>query len=178
MNVKSLALASAVFITALTTRGQGTVQFANNGTGVNAPVYLLDGVTKASGPDYTAELLAGPMAPNLSSLATTGFLTGSGAGYFDGGTVSIPTVPGGSFAFAQVRFWSTSAGSYSGAQATPGAVWGQSPIFQIFTGDPSVPTPPAQLSGLSSAGLMFVPEPSSVALSCLAVGALYLFRRR
>ncbi len=63
--------------------GQGTVQFSNLsafGT-VNAPVYQSDGLTPLSGSQFLAELLAGTTANNLTSIATSGFLTGTAAGF-------------------------------------------------------------------------------------------------
>jgi hypothetical protein len=77
--------------------GQGTLEFknVNVAAGVNAQVFESDHITKLSGPQFMAELAAGLDINNLTPLATTGFLTGNGAGYFDGGTQTINGVGGG-----------------------------------------------------------------------------------
>jgi len=67
----------------LNAAAQGTVVFNNIHDGiVNAPIYQSDAMTKLSGPQYMAELLAGPSASDLTHIATTSFLTGAEAGYF------------------------------------------------------------------------------------------------
>ena len=109
--------------------GQGTVAFSNRsfpGGGVNAPVYQFDGVTLLSGPQFMAELLAGPSADNLAFVAATGFLTDTGAGYFNGGTPSISTVFPRDTAWVQVDVWNTASGaSFVQARASglPNSWW-------------------------------------------------------
>src|SRR5689334_7523810 len=95
--------AGLILLTSLTAHGQGTVWFANfdAGTGLNAPVFMDDGVTPLSGSSYTVALLAGPNDTSLQLIAKTNFLSGAQAGYFNGGAQSIPTVEGGSIA----RIW-------------------------------------------------------------------------
>ena len=93
--MKTYALLSLVLVSAVATHAQGTVLFANlgaTGSGLNAPVYQSDGVTRLSGSQFMAELLGGPSQSSLAQIATTGFLQGNGAGYFSGGTQSINTV--------------------------------------------------------------------------------------
>lgn len=162
---------------------QGTVNFVNvnSGAGLNAPIFLNDGTTKV-GSGFTAELMAGASAGSLASVATTGFLTGAGAGYFQGGTVVIPGVAGGANAFLQVRVFATSSGSFAAASAA-GLLntYGQSGVFSVATGNPgaSPPIVPAVLTGLTSFNLNpAIPEPSSLALAGLGAAALLAFRRR
>jgi hypothetical protein len=162
--------------------GQGTINFinVNSGSGLNSPVFLNDG-TKVSGPGVTAELLAGTSFADLRSVATTGFLTGAAAGYFNGGVISIPGVPGGGIGFFQVRAWSTAAGSFEAAEANYRVyLSGQSSIWSQPTGDLSAvpPTPPPALTGLGSFGLNnLIPEPSIFGLAGLGV-TLSCVRRR
>lgn len=100
-----LAVTFATFA-CMTTQAQGTVFFANlQQGGPNAPVYQSDGVTKASGPQFMAELLGGPSADQLAFVAQKGFVTG---GYFLSSNESIPNVaPGvahGSVVFTASHF--------------------------------------------------------------------------
>ncbi|HVV70590.1 MAG TPA: hypothetical protein VHI52_03685, partial [Verrucomicrobiae bacterium] len=70
--MKSVALLALILASTVVARGQGTIDFVNlAGFGqVNAPVYESDGVTKCSGPQFMAELLAGPSGNTLASIAT------------------------------------------------------------------------------------------------------------
>jgi len=157
---------------------QGTVNFANVGVGLNAPIFLSDGTTKVPSTGFTAELLAGPSIGTLASVATTGFLP-SAPGYFNGGPVTITSVAPGAIGFFQVRLFTTASGSFAAAQAAnlPNT-WGQSAIFQNTTGGVgSPPSPPATLTGLSPT-FLFVPEPSVLALAALGSASLLISRRR
>src|SRR5690242_189776 len=96
--MKVLSLFILIINVSARSYAQGTVDFRNinPGNGINAPVYESDGVTPLSGSQFTAELLGGPSANNLASIATTGFLTGAGAGYYNGGERQIQGIlPGG-----------------------------------------------------------------------------------
>jgi len=165
---------------------QGTVNFANVQGSLNVPVYQNDGTTKLSGSTYMAELMAGTTAGNINiSVATSGFLTGAGAGYFSGGAKTITGIAGGATAWLQVRFWNTANGSTFAAAAASGAgnSFGTSNPFSVTLGDPGAvpPTTPAALSGLAGQSLKLntsVPEPSSLALAGLGAAAMLVFRRR
>jgi len=167
---------------ALVTEGQGTIQFINIdvGHGVNAPVYESDGVTKLAGPRFMAELLVGPSAANLASIAAIGFLTGSSAGYFNGGTQIINNIFTGGTAWVEVRVWNTSSGS-SYPQAVASGLpnsWWQSSVFTVTLGGGTInPFPPAPLTGLGNSPVYLnsVPEPCTLALAGLGA-AILLFR--
>jgi len=182
--VKALAAVVLVFASALAAWGQGTLRFSNAPNGVsgpNAPVHESDGVTKCSGPQFMADLLAGPSADSLSLIASTGFLTGNGAGYFFGGTATVNTVAGGATAWVQVDVWNTSSGASFQAAKVSGMPnsWWQSAIFTAVTGWTSInPAPPGSLDALgkSPVYLNSVPEPSALALAGL--GALLVLRKR
>lgn len=160
---------------------QGTVNFSNLGVGLNAPVFFNDGTTKVPSTGFTAELMAGTSAANLASVATTGFLS-TAPGYFSGGTVALPGIPGATTAFLQVRVWSTASGSYAGAlAANQNNTYGSSSVFSLVTGDPGAQPPgvPTSFAGkLTSFNLNAVPEPSSLALAGLGAAAMLVFRRR
>src|SRR6266404_3292468 len=103
----------AVTALPLMTHAQGTVLFSNVDPTqvVNAPVYQSDGVTRLSGAQFMAELLAGPSSTDLASIATTSFLTGNGAGYFNGAEQTINSVVPGTLAEIVVRVWNTQSGA-------------------------------------------------------------------
>ncbi|HIL68510.1 MAG TPA: hypothetical protein EYG38_01480, partial [Verrucomicrobia bacterium] len=117
---------------------QGQVNFTNFAPpGVDAQVTSSDG-SHPEGDSTTATLWVGTTEGDLSQVGeASGFLTGAGAGYFVGGTVTIDGIGGGSAAFAQVR--------YAGAES------GETDIVSVTLGGPGTPpTPPANLTGLSS----------------------------
>ena len=178
-------LASA--LVGLSAYAQGTISFVNlNGGGLNAPDTLSDGTTKLSGTGYMAALMVGTTDANMTQVAQTGFLTGGGAGYFNGGTVTVAGIAGGAAVSVQVDIWNTAAGASFGAAQTAGLggtadAYAQSAILHLNLGDPSATPPglPAALTGLSSLKLNpAVPEPSSLALAGLGAAALLVFRRR
>ena len=152
-----ISLAGLILLASLTVYAQGTVRFANfdAATGLNAPVFINDGTTPLSGSNYTAALLAGPTETNLQLVATTPFLSGSQAGYFNGGVQSITNVTGGGVASILIEVWNSavfSSFAYAKASNTPNA-WGWSdPPFSITTGNPAgtPATPPAVLTLLTT----------------------------
>ena len=128
---------------------QGTVNFANIGGGLDAPVHLNDSTTELAGPQYVAGLLAGPNAGSLTLIATAPFVA---AGYFVGGARTINSVEAGGIAFIQVDVWDTAIGAtFDQARASGfGNAWAQSSVFSLQTGNPrsTPPTTPATLIGL------------------------------
>ena len=102
----------------ITAVAQGTVNFANlvvvNGQRVvDAPVR--DGSGQLAGSGFKAQLYAGPAWSPVENLVPVGspesFQTGTGAGYFLGGTRAISSVPPGLVARVQVRVWSVASGA-------------------------------------------------------------------
>lgn len=176
---------------------QGTVAFVNlsGSGGLNAPVFWIDGTTKLAGANWQAGLMAGPASTSLALIATTPFLTGAGAGYFNGGTISIPTVAGGATAYIDVTAWDTTlGGTTTGATSTQALAYalaghpgvfgvtgydyttGAFIPFPLTTGDPtaSPPTSPAVLPLQSVSLVWIVPEPSALSLAGLGLAALML----
>jgi len=168
-----------IAISLLTAAGafaQGTINFANAGAWGSAPVKNVDG-SNLSGAGFMTQLWAGTSAASLAPVGTaTAFLTGGGAGFFNGGTVTIPTVAPGTAGFFQVRAWDVSKGSTYDLALASGSGYGFSNIINVNTGGAGTPPgTPGALVGLQ--GFSLVPEPSTIALLALGAGAL-LFRRR
>ncbi|HEY2953072.1 MAG TPA: immunoglobulin domain-containing protein, partial [Verrucomicrobiae bacterium] len=145
-----LALATGISLPA---HSQGTVNFSNNASGVNAPDFDVNCITKLSGSTFSASLYASPN-PDPASMVAIGapvsFQTGGLAGYYNGGARTIPSVPPGGAAYCQVRVWQTSCGAtFEQAVATgPGCKRGVSSVISVVTG--LVGPPPPNLVGLQS----------------------------
>ena len=165
--MKKLLLAALCVAATLSASAQGTVNFANIGAGVSAPVSGPGGLLGAG---FTAQLQladgtnVGDPAPFLAN------------GLFSGGSRVIPGVAGGSAATLQV-FVSNADGSITGTS-------GQVTVTLANPNATPVPETPAALAGLSAftvaAGAVappVIPEPSTIALALLG-GAALLFRRR
>jgi hypothetical protein len=160
--------------------GQGTINFANAGAGVNARLFGTDGITPLAGTSYIAQLWAGSSASSVSPIVPTAtFGTGANAGYFFGGSRAIPTVGQGSPAYAQLRVWEGSVPSWAIAINTPGCLVGWSDVFQTpYLGGGA--QPPPNLIGLRTVPFhwIIVPEPSAILLGFLGVAGLLVLRRR
>jgi hypothetical protein len=164
------------------TFAQGLVYFSNlYGQQVNAPVYASDRVSLLSGPQFMAELFAGPSTNSLQGIASTSFMQGAGAGYFFGGGPAIPTVVPRNPAWIQVDVWNTALGStFAQARASGAAnAWWQSSVFSVVTGGGGAPpASAAPLIGLGTSPVFLndlIPEPS--AMSLLLMGGLATWYR-
>lgn len=96
-------IASIYLLAAPAAFSQGTINFSNGASGVNAPVFGVNSLSspfKLEGAGYVVQLYAGPVA-----------------GYFFGGIVTIPNVPTGSPAAYQVRVWTANFATWDTAWA-------------------------------------------------------------
>lgn len=171
--------------------GQGQVAFENYATDVNAPVTFATAGTsgattvtagEAVGSEFTALLLyslnGGSTWETLASSATPFLSTdgnsGSGAGYFLGGAVTLPDYTSGSVMF-QVE-------AYSGASYGLAGFWsGTSATFsEASISSGALPPPPTHLTTMTPWAVSYnaVPEPTTLALGALGGMALLAFRRR
>jgi len=182
--MKKLLLLSGIMGAALGAYAQGTLTFANAAPGVDAPVTnaMVTPRVRAAGAAFATALYIGPAGTlNASALTTNGvsgtsanFQSGAASGYFNGGVRDIAGTIAGNIITAQVRAWSTAAGG-SWEAAGPGAR-GESNLIQVTLGGGTAL--PANLLGLQGFNVGVVPEPSSIALGLLGLGAIALFRRR
>ena len=186
----SLLLPAVVF-------AQGTVNFANttstrmttNSTSMPPPGQSANASGNTAAGQYTVGLYIAPQGttdPNAFTLMgpTT---VGGPVGLFNanpaGGFFVISNNTGQTIAF-QVRAWHTSAGAtYELARDVANAYRGVSAIGEA-TPATGLQTPPALFgTGAGQVGGFVltpatIPEPSSIALGILGLGAIALFRRR
>jgi hypothetical protein len=103
-------------------------------------------------------------------------------GIFFGGTRTLPGFPAGAAIGVQVRAWLTTGSfpDYATAVAgEPGGLFGWSNVFPVTPSAPPAGPPNLVASGLQPFTIgAVVPEPSSIALGLLGLGAIALFRRR
>jgi hypothetical protein len=185
--MKKLLLLACSMLAAVGVYAQGTVNFANGAAGVNAPINVdVPGgspapVSTANGP-WLAMLYAGP-AGTLEGALTSTIVSGSPSalgttpGYVLGGARTITGIPSGTAAVLQIRAWrSDLGGTYEAALAAQGGNYvGRSAPITVTLGGGPTPTP--NMTGLASF-VIPVPEPSSIALGLLGLGAIALIRRK
>jgi len=191
--MKKLIAVACAGLVSFSAFGQGSILFQNVGPGLTTQGQIRDalGALIGAGSAYTAELLAGTSAANVSSftpvITTTSW---AGNGWFGvGGTEKVlPGFAPGSFPFFMVRVWDNAGGtiaSYAAAQAA-GKAFGASAVPWQLPGPPSTtglgnPGASPPVTGPALIGMtgfqLVVPEPSTLALLAVGAAAL-LFRRR
>jgi hypothetical protein len=196
--MKKALIALAAIATSASALAQGTITFFNNNiinptTGAtyragvfqdNAPDVVNDpkgDSTIGAGAGFTVGLF---LASNLTQpLGTATFRTTSAQEVFATTQDLVVTgVPPGSTANLVVRAWSTAAGSYDAARNIPGAQYGEQAFTSKALGgtNPNPPPPSfftpdmAPFTGFEMETT--IPEPSTIALGALGIGALLLRR--
>jgi hypothetical protein len=171
-NMKKLLLTLLAVVAVPAAYAQGSFN-ANNYTSGNVYVGTVGG--QLAGSDYFVQVFTGPLGTleaNLTPLGpvsalfgTTGGALGSGAGWFDLGTLdALPGNPGPTPNQVLVQIRGTG----------PGGVTGRSPVITqnvVFT-----PTPSGDLGFTGDWAI--VPEPSTLTLAGLGAVALLGLRRR
>jgi hypothetical protein len=176
---KTLVAIAALMISVAASYGQGAVVFNNRvGTEVNAAVtkdasFGAD-AGKGPGAGYTAQLYLVGAGGALTALTpSTTFRTASAAAEFFVNSVDV-TVPGiapGANATFRMRVWNTDAASYDSALR-----FGESANFTTAVGGGTLP--PTNLVGLQAFTIRNVPEPTTIALGLLGLGAIWMRRRK
>jgi len=197
--LKKLTLILAAVTACASLFGQGAVNFNTQVIGTAARVYDLGvvgaGTTNGAliGLNFGAQLygVAGDTADDgtLRPIGTrVNFRGGIQAGYVmvtgnnKWGEAINPAVKvpgtvdqdGSRNATLQLRAWDSSFETYE--LALPTGKTGKSNLIKVNTAFP--PNTPPNLAGLTGFSLTIVPEPSTIALSVLGVGALLALRRR
>jgi hypothetical protein len=181
--MKKLIITVSLVVASLTSFGQGILTFQNN-----TATRITNSVTGvASSTSTRVGLYVGNVGDPQGSLTFVTAVNCVVPGTFNGGNITIPGFTGD--VALQVRAWlaSTVYATYEAAYAAglggDGSVFlGQSPVFthHLTTGVDTpinINTNPGFLAG-SGIRLVPVPEPSSIALGLLGLGAVALFRRR
>jgi hypothetical protein len=156
-------------------QGQGNVNFANVGVGLNSPFSDCTGA-RLSGSLWTLELWAGPDPGGVGALlAGPAFMGTFANGFFNAGQRTVSNVTGNT-AFAQIRIWDNMGGtitSFEQAMAA-GVSHGASSWFTQFLSTP--PATPATMVNLASATWtgVCIPEPSTITLGVMAAAGLLL----
>jgi len=168
-------IAVAALMVSIAAYGQGQFVFNNRvPPDINARMFLAgeEGGTTSSlaGNAYTVQLLggaAGTPVAQLQPLGMTDFRTGNAAGYVNPLTVTVPGVAGGANADILVQV-------FQGATATGTPLTSFGPFPVTVTVAPA--TPPNLALGTTP--LVVVPEPATLALGAIGLGALLAIRRR
>jgi hypothetical protein len=166
--MKKLILAVAAVMVSVAAFAQGQITFNNRVAGVvDARVTDLSGAGVGAG--FTAQLFGGAEGSAAGALTalnpTTTFRTSSAAaqGYVNGVVVDVPGIAAGGKAAVQMRVFDAG-----------GTKVGESNLITITLGGGVLV--PANLEGLQP--FQIVPEPSTIALAVLGIGALLLRRRK
>lgn len=181
MNKIQLLVGAAGLLASASLFAQGQFNF-NNLSGTRPKVFGVDGTTPLAGANYLVDILVkNPTTGNYegiqkSGVAFTGVapLTGSNAGLFSGGVLTIPFVAPGATADVRVRAWDITSGATYDAATIRGSV--EFSIASLGGGTP--PAPPASMANFASFNIAVIPEPSTYALAALGLGGLLLFRRK
>jgi hypothetical protein len=176
--MKKALLTLAALAMAASAYAQGTILFFNGdistaGGGVyQADIKRPDGTGAGAG--FTAGLFK---ASDLNTpIATTTFFGNTGF-FATANEVAVPGSPAGSTASLIVRAWETAAGSF-GASLTRGesTAFTSLPLGGPNPPNPAIPSP--DMRGFQGFQMVTVPEPSTIALGVIGIGALLLRRRK
>lgn len=195
--MKKLIITAALAMTAVAAFAQGTITFNNGATTaiVWAPTGIPPGATAGAAIEGSYGIKVGlfynTSGTTFTLVSPTPYLgtTSSGAtnaafnGRFNAGTVIVQGLAAGQSGNFQVRAWQGSFASYDAAK-TGGGYIGASPTFSNPSGgavDPvtGIAGAAAGLTGLTAGfPVTGIPEPSTLVLAGLGLGALALIRRR
>jgi hypothetical protein len=161
--------------------GQGQFNFNNRVSGVvDARVFDADNLPLNGDDGWVAQAYVGMDAASLAPVGTTFAFRNApnpaGFGYIAGSAVTVPGMANGTEVMVEMRVWNTNQGaSYEDAMAAFGAIGASNPVTVTLAEAPALPQ---DLVGLQSFSVAIIPEPSTMALGLLGIGALMLRRRR
>jgi len=183
--MKKIATLVVSLLAAVGTYAQGTVNFANAGAGINAPVHIDTIGGSLAGTGYMAQLLVDTGGGVFAAVGSAANFIGAAApGYFNGGVITVAQVAPGANGTFEAFAWDSSTGNttYAAAAAayTAGLIHGgySAPVTIATGGAGTPPSAPAGLTGLQPWVANVVPEPSTIALGILGAAGLLLRRRK
>jgi len=187
-----ITTAAIAMLSAVGAYAQGTIVFANG----TSSLVVWDAALGGGAIPATAGIKVGlyyngtggfvlvpkgvnPYPPYLGT-TSTGATNTAVNGRFNAGTLAVPGLAGGATGTFQVRAWSGGFESYEAAVAGGAQYLASTADFLNGSGGPTAdpnapPIPAATLSGFTG---LVVPEPSTIALAALGLGAMCLIRRR
>lgn len=187
--MKKLLLIAAVIAAGASLQAQSVI-FANTAAyiGTTEPVKDADGTLAGAG--FMAELYLVGTGGSLTAVGDPiAFKTGGKAGQFVDTNPRATSLAAGANGTFQVAAWKTTSDTgvtgltWDQVQTAPGGHWGLSAPVTLAVGNDANPTvPPPGLTGLLGFTLTVnpvgpIPEPSTLALGALGLGALLLRRR-
>lgn len=171
--MKKLIIALAALTVSVAVYGQGQF-YVNNRIGTEVTARIVQpsdaaGSSSIGTPDWSVSFLGGAAGTPVGSLVALdpagstfrGAAGSAGAGYFNGQTVTVPGVASGADATVLLRV------------TGPGSVTDFGP-YPVTLGGGVNPPPNLQLGTAN----LVVPEPTTLALAALGLGALLAIRRR
>lgn len=180
----------ALLVSTFSIFGQGTVLFDTKNISTGSAQVIYPNGTGVTGTTFSAQLYsaAGDQRANLGSLTAAetrvhfrsglnaGFVAISGVNAFTGQPVDqeVTVTPAANGpATVQFRVWDSTFSTYEAAVSGGGMFGASSPIFLGATGGGLLPA--VELTGLEG---LVVPEPGTLTLAALALGAFLIRRRR
>jgi len=179
--MKKLMITAAALMMAVAAYGQGTFLFNTHDVSAGNNVNFTLNGSAATGSDVFVEVLAGPDLTHLTALTPTLPLsrTGAGAGYTSpfSQVYTVPGIASGSVAVAYRAYEGTSFAAGTSVSALQSTVLGGTAALSVVLA--AAPAPPNEINlGAGTVAITSVPEPATLALGALGVGALLLIRRR
>jgi len=197
--MKKALLALAAVAMSVSAFAQGTIDFANRnipgangGASYNIPFYIQGGAATLTGAGTlpggtTVGLFLAGAADNAAPIVSTLLRsdTPANAAFFatSSQTATIPGFAAGTTPQLVIRAWqgsSYAAAKAGGGQYLPDTTFTAQPLGGTPPGG-GLPIPTPTLTGLigpANNGFELVPEPSTIALGALGIGALLLRRRK
>jgi hypothetical protein len=194
MKKTKLIVSLALGLVATQAFGQGTVNFGNNSSSAVTNSFTMARVI--NGTTFRVALYYLPdqvEPPTLQQFLANGQQLGASSiiqpqpGLYAAGTRTTPnTTPGSGFAWFQVRSWESAFGTSYEEAVARGEIGGRlayagtSNIIRVKTGDPANGVTPGALTSFGLQGFILtqVPEPATIGIAAIGIGALLLLRRK